>query len=260
MNDANLAIQLEGVTYAYQPGGGPPEVEDVTLTVSADDYLGIVGPNGAGKTTLLKLMLGLLKPQRGSVRVFGQPPSTVRARIGYVPQHARLDATVPATVLEIVLAGRLSNSSWGMRYRVEDFDAARAALDSVGALVLSERRLSSLSGGQRQRVLIARALACEPRILILDEPTAGADVPLEQGLHEMLRKLNERLPIVVVSHDIAFVSAHVKHVACLNRHLVCHASGEISKQVIAELYHNHGKVRALEHDLSCPTKGRLRQG
>jgi zinc transport system ATP-binding protein len=245
-------VDIHQVSFGYPPDPeAEPVLVDVSLEVAPRDFLGIIGPNGGGKTTLLKMILGLLKPQRGTVTVLGQPPERVRHRIGYVPQHARIDSSVPANVLDVVLTGRLSHSSWGFRYGRDDVESAWEALRRTETEDLARRRIGTLSGGQRQRVLIARALASDTELLLLlDEPTAGVDVHVERNLTDLLHRLNERLPIVIVSHDISFVSTHLKRVACLNRRLTCHAADEISQTVISEMYHGH--VRAVQHREECP--------
>ena len=141
-------------------------------------------------------------------------------------------------------------SSWGWRYRREDVEAARESLERVGAADLARRSIDTLSGGQRQRILIARALAAEAQILLLDEPTAGVDIHLERGLTDLLHELNERLPVVMVSHDISFVSRHLKRVACLNRRLTCHEARDVTSAVLAQTYDED--VRIIEHDAQCP--------
>jgi len=250
MSEPEAVVDLDRVTFAYAPSGSEPIVEEVSLQIGPRDFLGVIGPNGGGKTTLLKIILVLLVPQQGTVRVFGQPPATVRTRIGYVPQHARIDPAVPASVLEVVLTGRLSRSSWGFRYAQEHVDAANAALASTEMQPMADRTIATLSGGQRQRVLIARALASDAELLLLDEPTAGVDPHMEQGLTDLLHRLNQRMPIVIVSHDVSFVSAHLQRVACLNRRLTCHAAREISWEVIARMYHE--PIRAVRHEEACP--------
>ncbi|UCD74354.1 MAG: ATP-binding cassette domain-containing protein [Phycisphaerales bacterium] len=249
-SDQNV-IEVENVTFAYPSQEmGEPALEDVSLRVDARDFLGIIGPNGGGKTTLLLLILGLLKPQRGSVKVFGLPPAQGRRRIGYVPQHAGIDLSAPASVLDVVLTGRVGESSWGPRFTRRHLEAAESALQQTGTADLAKRPIGSLSGGQRQRVLIARALAADARALLLDEPTAGIDAHMEQSLTDLLHRLNESLPIVMVSHDVSFVSRHLKRVACLNRRLTSHPAAEVTQEVIAEMY--HGDIRAVLHDESCP--------
>jgi len=230
-------------------------LDDVSLTIGSDDYVGLVGPNGGGKTTLLRIMLGLLRPDSGEVRVLGLPPAQVRSRMGYVPQHARLDTSVPATVLDITLMGRLGRSPWGLRYGPVHRDRALAALEQTGVVQLANRAVGELSGGQRQRVLIARALASEAAILLLDEPTAGVDAPMEQDFHALLHRLNETLPIVLVSHDVAFVSAHMKRIACLNRRLVCHTASEVTAELLAATYGGHAHLSMVDHRKHLPTHG-----
>lgn len=257
INDATATtgpiVQISHVSFAYaqQDSSEGLILEDVSLTVEPDDFLGVIGPNGGGKTTLLKIILGLLTPQTGTARVLGQSPAKVRPRIGYVPQHAQIDVSVPASVLDVVLMGRLHRSSWGPSYGRQNIDAARSALDQTGVADLSNRRLGTLSGGQRQRVLIARALASDAKMLLLDEPTAGVDAQAERGLTDLLHQLNERIPIVMVSHDISFVSAHLKRVACLNRRLTCHRANEVTSEVIAQMY-GHQHVMLVHHEEDCP--------
>ncbi len=251
MSEAQPVVEIRNVTFGFPPAAEEqPVLEDVSLEIGPREFLGVIGPNGGGKTTLLKLILGLLRPQRGSVAVFGRAPAEVRARVGYVPQHGRIDPAAPATVLDVVLTGRLGRSSWGMWYRRPHVEAARAALALTGMEGMASRTIRTLSGGQRQRVLIARALASDAQLLLLDEPTAGIDAHVEQGLTDLLHRLNQRLPIVIVSHDVSFVSTHLKRVACLNRRLTCHAAREISWEAISPMYHEG--VRAVEHRDACP--------
>ena len=224
-------------------------LDAVSLSVEPEDFVGLIGPNGGGKTTLLKVLLGLVEPQRGRVRVFGQPPAAVRDRIGYVPQHARIDPTVPAHVLDLVLTGRLSRSSWGPLFGRPHVDAAWHALEQTGTADLARRPIGQLSGGQLQRVLVARALAGEAELLLLDEPTSGVDVHMEQTLIDLLHELNRKIPIVMVSHDVSFVSRHLKRVACLNRRLVIHAAQEVTHATISQTYHH--EVRGVQHAADC---------
>ena len=244
-------VEIHHVSFGYPPQPLlEPVLDDVSLTIESREFLGIIGPNGGGKTTLLKIMLGLLKPVRGTVLVFGRPPVEARNRIGYVPQHARIDASVPASVLDVVLTGRLGRSSWGPTYGRQHVEAARAALRQTATDDLAHRTIGTLSGGQRQRVLIARALAADAQLLLLDEPTAGVDAHMERGLTDLLHRLNDTLPIVIVSHDVSFVSSHLKRVACLNRRLTCHAANSVTWETIAPLY--HGPMRAVHHQEDCP--------
>ncbi len=250
MAHSNTIVEIEGVTFAYaSANANGPVLDDVSLRIDPHDFLGVIGPNGGGKTTLLKIMLGLLAPQRGRVSVFGRPPAEVRASIGYVPQHAQIDPTVPANVLDVVLTGRLGRAPWGAMYRRSHVDAAREALRQTQTEDLITRPLATLSGGQRQRVLIARALAGDAKLLLLDEPTASVDPQAERDLTNLLHQLNEKMPIVLVSHDISFVSTHLKRVACLNQRLTCHATHEIDDNVIAQMYRGH--MRSVHHPHDC---------
>ena len=239
-------ISLHGVTFSY---GGEPVLEDVNLSVGELEAVCIVGPNGGGKTTLVKLILGLLTPQRGEVRVFGQPPRRARLRAGYMPQHIQHDPQFPVTVMDIVLMGRLGQGGWGGVLGWHGRADRRAALDALAQVDMegSERRpLAALSGGQRQRVLIARALACKPELLLLDEPTSNVDSLVEARLLDLLRELNRRMTIVMVSHDLGFVSGLVEKVICVNRRVVIHPTSQMTGQAIRDIY--GGEVRMVRHN------------
>ncbi|MEQ9460403.1 MAG: ABC transporter ATP-binding protein [Phycisphaeraceae bacterium] len=248
----DVVIEVAGVTFRY-PGSVLERavLDEVSLEVRRDDFLGIIGPNGGGKTTLLKLMLGQLRAEVGTVRVFGQAAEWGRSRIGYVPQQATIDAAAPASVLDIVLMGRLGASRWGLWYSKRDRDAAMDCLGMTGCAELASRAIRSLSGGQRQRVLIARALAADAEVLLLDEPTTGVDPHAQRGLTELLHRLHERMPIVMVSHDISFVTSELNRVACLNSKLSVHPMSELSYDQIERTY--AGPVRILHHhEDDCP--------
>jgi zinc transport system ATP-binding protein len=235
-NEGGPAAELDRVTFSYA-GAARPALEDVSLAIGRQDFLGVIGPNGGGKTTLLKLLLGLLEPRKGTVRVFGQPPARVSERVGYVPQHASIDPSVPATALDVVLMGRLRLSSWGPAFGRAHTDAALEALRLTGTRDLAQRPIAELSGGQRQRVLIARALAAEAELLLLDEPTQGVDLHREREVLDLLERLNERMPIVMVSHDVHLVGAHLKSAVCVNRTLERYPAGEVSPEIIERMYH-----------------------
>ena len=243
---AEPIISLRGVAFSY---GGEPALEDVTLSVADRQAVCIVGPNGGGKTTLVKLILGLLMPQRGEIRVFGQSPRRARLRIGYMPQHVQHDPLFPVTVTDIVLMGRLGRSGvagfFGWPCRV-DRRAAQDALVQVGMGEFGARPFAALSGGQRQRVLIARALCCKPDLLLLDEPTSNVDSMVEAKLLDLLRELNRRMTIVMVSHDLGFVSGLVESVICVNRRVVVHPTSQMTGQAIHDIY--GGEVRVVRHN------------
>ncbi len=239
-------VELSGVSFAYD---GTPVLENVELTIRPREAVCIVGPNGGGKTTLVKLILGLLKPDCGQIRVFGQPPRQTRLRIGYVPQYAQHDLQFPATVMDVVLMGRLGQqgiASFFGFFSKADREAARSALERVGMEEFENRPFAALSGGQRQRVLIARALCCRPDLLVLDEPTANVDSLAESQLFEVLQELHRRMTVLLVSHDLGFVSHLVETVVCVNRTVAVHPTSELDGDAIRDVY--GGEVRMIRHD------------
>jgi zinc transport system ATP-binding protein len=226
-------VALEGVSFAYR---GQPALDDVSLTVEAGDTLAILGPNGSGKTTLLKVILGLLEPDRGRVRVFGEPPVRARGRVGYVPQRFAFDPEFPIRVLDVALMGRLAARRPFRRFDAADRAIALAALDRVEMKALALRPIGALSGGQVQRVLIARALALKPRLLLLDEPTASLDERIGGSVWDLLGELSREMAIVCVSHDIGAISRHVRKVACLNVRLYAHPSQQLTPEILEATY------------------------
>jgi zinc transport system ATP-binding protein len=242
-------VELEGVGVSY---GEVRVLDGINLTVEPGDFLGIIGPNGSGKTTLLRVMLGLLEPQEGTVRLFGQPPSAFREwrRLGYVPQRAALDPALPVTVQEVVASGLVA--SLGILQRIGGAQKARVAeaLARVGMEPHARARIGALSTGQQQRVLIARALVSDPELIILDEPTGGVDPEAQTSFYAMLHHLNREreVTLVLVSHDIGVVAREVTKLACLNRRLVFHGRpGDfLSDAALTALY--GPAVRIVSHD------------
>ncbi|MCP4643918.1 MAG: metal ABC transporter ATP-binding protein [bacterium] len=240
--DTAPPISLCGASFAY---GSRVALENVCLDVPAGDFISVIGPNGGGKTTLLKLILGLLKPAEGTVRVYGVPPRRARRRMGYTPQHAHHDPKFPVTVMDVVLMGRLDRH-WGGRYAAADRDKAMDALREMELADLPDRPFEALSGGQRQRVLIARALVSDPDVLLLDEPTANVDAMAGNRLLELLAQLNDRMTILMVSHDLGFVAEMVRHVICVNRNVVMHPTSDITGETIKDIY--GAELRMVRHD------------
>lgn len=226
-------IELEQV---YVELDGMTVLEDVNLTVNEHDFLGIIGPNGGGKTTLLRVLLGLLRPSRGKVRIMGGAAEKNRHLLGYVPQYASFDRSFPITVEEVVMSARLARKK-GRKFSDLDRRIVTEALSRVEMLSLSQRQIGELSGGERQRVLVARALALNPRILLLDEPTASVDSRFAAGFYELLQELNQEMTIILVSHDISAVSSYVKTIACMNRTIYYEHSHQLDPQMIENTYH-----------------------
>jgi zinc transport system ATP-binding protein len=250
VSDPLSPVVFEGVSFAYR--AGIPVVDDATFRVGNRAAVCVIGPNGGGKTTLLYLMLGLLKPDSGVVRVLGVEPEAARKRIGYMPQHVGFDDTFPVNVLDVVLMGRLDVHVIA-RYGRADREAAAEALDEMEVADLARRPFAALSGGQRQRVLIARALASRPDLLLLDEPTAYVDPAFADQFYEIIRRLKARLTVVMVSHDLGVVSEGIDSVICVNRSVRVHPTAELTGAVIQNLYGSpHAIVR---HDHCCSERG-----
>ena len=222
----NEMVRVEGVSLSF---GGLPVLADVTLPIMAGDFLAIIGPNGSGKTTLLRVILGLIKPDRGRVSIFGCPTGEFAEReaIGYIPQKAtHFDPLFPASVREVV-AMALRSAAHRLPRAQEQADIKRA-LETVGMAEYGHRRIGRLSGGQQQRVFIARAIVRRPRLLFLDEPTTGVDAETQDRFYDLLGRLNteEGITIVLVTHEIGIVNRHITKVACLNQKLVYHGTHE----------------------------------
>jgi zinc transport system ATP-binding protein len=227
------AVDVRNVWFSYDK---IPVLQDITFTVKQGDFVVVLGPNGGGKTTLLKLLIGILKPDTGTIDILGEPPHHGNHRIGYMPQHTDFNLTFPVSVMEIAMMGRLSRSRLGRWYSWQDRLKVEKALKKVGMWDYRFKPIGKLSGGQRQRVFIARALVTDPEILFLDEPTAGTDPEFETDIYEFLRKLNEKVTIVVITHDIGVISRYAKSVACVNRTLIFHGEGQITTEMIEMAY------------------------
>lgn len=230
---SNPIIEVRDLWFSYD---GIPVLKEVNLTVKQGDFLALLGPNGGGKTTLLKLMLGLLRPDRGAIYLFGELPRESSHRIGYMPQHLHFNQSFPISVLDAVLMGRLKPGRGWSRYTQKDKVAAQQALERVEMWDYRNRRVGELSGGQQQRVFIARALVDEPAALFLDEPTTSVDSKHQTDLFDILKELNETVTIIVVSHDIGIVSSHVRSVACVNQQLFHHDNAELTEEMIDMAY------------------------
>ena len=213
-------------------------LDDVNLIVRKGDFYAIIGPNGAGKTTLIKAILGLIPIDKGEILLFSRHAGVLeRRQIGYVPQYHSYDFQFPITVREMVLTGTIGRKQgFFSRYSKRDYASAERALSRIGAESLKNRTIADLSGGERQRILIARALAGEPEVLILDEPTVYVDTPTEEQFFGLLSSLAQEVTILMITHDIGVVSRHVNKVACLNRTLHQHDSDQLTSEMISQTY------------------------
>lgn len=239
VNHEKNIIEVRDVSFSYN---GERVLEDITLDIHQGDYLGIIGPNGSGKSTLVKLIIGLLKPKKGEVFLFGEPMAHFREwhKIGYVPQKIHVDPQFPATVWEVVSMGRFAGKHFWQQLNKHDRLHINRSLDEVGIRDLKDRQIGSLSGGQLQRVFIARALVTEPEVIFLDEPTVGVDLETQKQFYALLKRLNQELDLtlVLVSHDLETVASETTEVACINRTMCYEKSPkEMTKhQIIQAMY------------------------
>lgn len=231
------AIEVRHLDFSYEK---TPVLSDVNFSVNRGDFLAIIGPNGGGKSTLMKLIVGLLKPSAGEVRVFGEKVPSKKISLGYVPQNTNRNLEFPITVEETVATG--------LPHFRPDPPKVRELLETVRMEAFSKRRLGELSGGERQRVLIARALASEPQILFLDEPSSNIDAKGQEDLYGLLAQLNAKMTIVIVSHDLMVLSRHVKSVACVNRTVHFHSGSEITPEMMNSMYGS--EMDLVAHDVS----------
>ena len=229
----DLIVEIKNVWFAYN---GQTVLEDVSLDIQQGDFIAMIGPNGGGKTTLLKLMLGLLKPDKGAIRVLGDSTEKASHHIGYVSQNVHINRSFPITATDVVLMGKLEPNRRWAKSSVQDRDEALDALERMEIESFADSKIGELSGGQRQRVFIARALVTQPKVLLLDEPTASIDAKGQAEFHRLLKTLNKDIPILVVSHDLVAISTYVKSVACINKRLHYHHQAEITGEMLEEMY------------------------
>ena len=228
-----LALRIKDLSSGYD---GDTIIKDIDLEIMHGEFFGLIGPNGGGKSTLLKTILGLIQPYKGSVRIYGMEPSKGRKYLGYVPQYSNFDKDFPITVKNVVMMGRRRNKGLKPWYSKKDLESVKDSLAKVDMLEHMNRHISALSGGQKQRVFIARALTTQPRMLLLDEPTASVDVKMEESIYKLLTDLNKDITIVLVTHDIGVISSHVTTIACLNRHLFTNNDNKITPEMMEEAY------------------------
>jgi len=237
---SDTIVSLKSIKFSYS---NDIILDNVSIDINQDDFVAIIGPNGGGKSTLLKIILGLLKPQSGKALVFGETPETGRRAIGYMPQFKAQTQNYPISVLEVVLMGAMSKNIF-YRYSKADKEKALTCLKDVQAEDLKHRPFSQLSGGQQQRVLLARALMCSPKLLILDEPTCSIDQPTGKHFFDLLTQLNSQMAILMVSHDLTAVSHSAKTIACLNKTISYHAIKDINAVTLSHAYCSHDRSPA----------------
>lgn len=226
-------VEIKNVSFAYS---GQPVLQDVSLDIQLGDFIALIGPNGGGKTTLLKLILGLLKPNRGTIKVMGEATQKASHHIGYVPQNVNINQNFPITAMDVVMMGKLEPGRRWKRPTASDREDAMAAIDRMEMAPLASRRIAELSGGQRQRIFIARALVTKPQLLLLDEPTASIDTKGQTDFYKLLKELNKDITILVVSHDLLVISTYAKSMACMNRRLHYHNHNEITGDMLKSMY------------------------
>jgi zinc transport system ATP-binding protein len=236
MTEAPSRREVISVRHLWAGYDSEQVLADVSLSVRERDFIGLIGPNGGGKSTLIKVLLGLLTPTRGSVEIMGLPAKKGRRFIGYVPQLTDFDRAFPISVWDVARMGRLGRRGLLRPYTAEDHEAVAKALQAVDMFDLRHRPIGELSGGQRQRVYIARALTSEPKILLLDEPTTSVDPRVSQTIYEVLERLNHRVTILMISHDMSAISSYVKTVGCLNRYLFYHEERQLTPEMLELAY------------------------
>ncbi len=226
----------QGISFSYKSN---QVLEDISFTVNRGEFIGIIGPNGGGKTTLLRLMLGYLRPDKGSIRILNAPPAQTRLHVGYMPQYSKVNEDIPLTVEQIAAMGLFHDRHLLPRISSQTRKLVSQTLEMVSLEQLRKVRFAELSGGQRQRTLLARAVVSSPQILFLDEPTASVDNRVEKDIYEYLKRLNGSMTILLVSHDIGIVSSMVDRVMCLNRKAVLHRKEELTGEHVAKDLYQH---------------------
>jgi len=230
-----IAISFENLSFSYD---SIDVLKNVSFKVEKGEYMGIIGPNGGGKTTAIKLMLGFLNPKKGKVRILGGKPASARPKIGYVPQVNAYDKDFPISVLEVILTGSLTKLSWRGRFPKSEPEKAKRLLKEVGLEGYEARAFGSLSGGQAQKVLIARALMCDPEILLLDEPTANVDVQSEEAIFSYLKTLKGKKTILIVTHNFDAILKNVERVLCFQQEVSSMLPKDVCEHFALGMYHS----------------------
>ncbi|WP_352421819.1 ABC transporter ATP-binding protein [Proteiniphilum sp.] len=230
----NKLIDITNLTVGYD--NKPNVLQDVNLSIYQDDFLGIIGPNGGGKTTLLRTILGLIKPQSGSITFYNKDEKTVSLNIGYLPQINQIDKKFPISVSEVILSGLTPGTNIFKRYSHADKQKVKEVAQRLGIEELLQRAIGELSGGQLQRVLLGRAIIDNPKLIILDEPSTYVDKLFETNFYKLLGDINKDIAIVLVSHDVGTIISLVKNIACVNQGLHYHPGTDISQEWLLNAY------------------------
>ncbi len=236
-------IKIDNLSFSY---GKSTVLENINFVVEEKDYIGLIGPNGGGKTTILKLIVGLLKPNHGTIEMNFNGSKNGQNNIGYIPQFGSMEANFPIKVKDVVAMGVCHSASFMPWFNKKENIKIEKSMEDVSISDLSEVSFNELSGGQKQRVLIARALVSDPEILLLDEPTSSVDSSSELDIYELLKNLNNEKTIILASHDLGFISSYINKVACVNKNLVAHKIGDVSSEtIIKDAYKN--SVNMINH-------------
>ena len=252
LSDMEKIIELENIYAGYD---GESVLRDVSFCIYENDFLGVIGPNGGGKTTLVQVVLGLLKPQKGQIKYFRGGLQTDSLRVGYLPQYNTFDTKFPISVRDVVLSGLQSHKNVLFRFSKSDKQQVSEILNMMGLKGVENHAIGELSGGQRQRVLIARALMCQPEILILDEPNTYIDRQNQEKLYDLLNRINKNCAIILVSHDVGTVLQIVRNIVCINNTAHYHAATEVDAHLLESVFgcpfemvaHGHFPHRVLEN-------------
>lgn len=252
MRELENLIEIRNVSFSYDT---LPVLENINLDIPKGDYLAIVGPNGAGKTTLLKIILNLLQPRTGEIKLFGENIKKFKnwPKIGYVPQQtSNFDKNFPATVMEIILTGRYGKIGLFKNISGKDREAAERVLGKLNMWTQKDKLIGNLSGGELQRVFIARALVSDPEIIFLDEPAVSIDPKTREEFYGLLKMMNEEmnLTVVLISHDVEMVLREAKHIVCVNKNLMCHSLPEefVKNTRLTDIFGGEIKIITHAHD------------
>lgn len=259
----NKLIDITDLAVGYE--NKPDVLKNINLSIYQNDFLGIIGPNGGGKTTLLRAILGLIKPQSGSITFYDKGEKMASLNIGYLPQINQIDKKFPISVSEVILSGLTPGTNIFKRYSSGDKKKVKEVAERLGIGELLSRAIGELSGGQLQRVLLGRAIVDNPKLIILDEPSTYVDKLFETNFYKLLGDINKEIAIVLVSHDVGTIISLVKNIACVNQGLHYHPGSDISQEWLLNAYEScpieilgHGSLPhrvLLEHDHDHPEGG-----